>query len=412
VAFLRAVFLKDLWRIRRDPAALLIAVTIPLLLAVLLRLISGGGGGRTPTAHLLVADHDGSFASSLLANALGQGPLKDLIETEAVSEENGRRLMDTGKASGLLIVPEGFGKKVLDREPVALTLITNPAQRILPGILEGVLGGMVDGLNGAQTVLGGEIDPLIDRLRGLDGPPPDNLVAEVSVAVNRLVQRADPYFFPPAIKVEIVKPEEKAEDERSFAEIFFPSMFFLSLVFAAQGLSDDLWKEKQRGTLRRALSGPGRLSLFFLGKLLAGGTVLVGIAAVALVLARIILRIPFANVPLAMIWGGASALFMLLLFTLLQLLAGTQRGGNLLTSGVTFPLVMVGGAFFPFEAMPDWMVRIGRLTPNGWALTQLVDILRDAIDPTALALSALGLLAVASLLFLAGLRRLAVFARS
>ncbi|MEJ2153076.1 MAG: hypothetical protein P8Y29_09040, partial [Gemmatimonadota bacterium] len=45
--------------------------------------------------------------------------------------------------------------------------------------------------------------------------------------------------------------------------------------------------------------------------------------------------------------------------------------GNILTGAAIFPLAMLGGSFFPFEVMPDWLASVGRYTPNGWALTRL-----------------------------------------
>jgi ABC-type multidrug transport system permease subunit len=49
---------------------------------------------------------------------------------------------------------------------------------------------------------------------------------------------------------------------------------------------------------------------------------------------------------------------------------------------------MLGGSFFPFEAMPDWMVAAGTSTPNGWALLRLRAILDGAADMEVLAASA------------------------
>jgi len=50
--------------------------------------------------------------------------------------------------------------------------------------------------------------------------------------------------------------------------------------------------------------------------------------------------------------------------------ASNQRTANVTGNLVVFPLALIGGSFFPFEMMPDWMASIGRLTPNGWAITQ------------------------------------------
>jgi ABC-type multidrug transport system permease subunit len=67
---------------------------------------------------------------------------------------------------------------------------------------------------------------------------------------------------------------------------------------------------------------------------------------------------------------------------------------------------MLGGSFFPFEIMPAWLARIGRFTPNGWALEQLKAVLRDAVEPVQLALALVGVVLVGALAFLISMRRL------
>jgi ABC-type multidrug transport system permease subunit len=71
-----------------------------------------------------------------------------------------------------------------------------------------------------------------------------------------------------------------------------------------------------------------------------------------------------------------------------------------------FPLMMIGGSFFPFEAMPAGMAVIGKLTPNGWALEQLKRILLENVELRSLTLSFLGLLIVGSVLFFVSARRI------
>ena len=63
---------------------------------------------------------------------------------------------------------------------------------------------------------------------------------------------------------------------------------------------------------------------------------------------------------------------------LIQLLASSTRGGQFLSSMIVFPLMMIGGSFFPLEVMPPWMARIGRWTPNGLGVVQLKEILFGA----------------------------------
>jgi len=77
-----------------------------------------------------------------------------------------------------------------------------------------------------------------------------------------------------------------------------------------------------------------------------------------------------------------------------------------------FPLMMIGGSFFPFEAMPDWMAAVGRLTPNGWALEHLKRIIWQMADAASLGVAFVGLLVVAVVLFVACAVRLRMsFAR-
>jgi ABC-type Na+ efflux pump permease subunit len=412
MGFLGVCFRKDFHRILKDPLAIVLAVGLPILIALMLRLAFGGSGGPTPTAKLLIADHDDSFLSGFLAASFDQGPLADLVDPVKVTEEDGRAMMEEGKASGLLIIPKDFATGVLEREPTTLTLITNPAQRILPGILEGGLAFMVDAVSNLQQILGDAAETIAGKPPAGQAVFPDSVVANFSVTINQLIARADPYLIPPAIKLEtVVIDEEKDQPSRGFGDIFFPSVLFMALLFAGQNLSDDVWKERLAGTLRRTLTTPQSLALFFLGKVLAVA-VFVGLISVAGLLAgRFLFSLTLGNIPLAAIWATASGTFMLLLFTLIQLSAGSQRGGNVLATVVLFPLLMLGGAFFPFEAMPDWLARIGRLTPNGWALLQLKHILWGTIEPAVLLATAGGLLLLGLVLFLAGLARLRAFAR-
>jgi ABC-type multidrug transport system permease subunit len=88
---------------------------------------------------------------------------------------------------------------------------------------------------------------------------------------------------------------------------------------------------------------------------------------------------------LALVWAVTAGSVFLLGMILIQLFAASQRAGSLVTNTVVFPLLMLGGSFFPFEAMPDGMAAIGRLTPNGWALLEFKWILAGGWDPARVA---------------------------
>jgi len=418
VTFAVAVMTKDLRRRLRDPMSFLLWLGIPIAIAGMLQLAFGGGGGDGggPRAHVLVVDEDGSFVSGLLASAFSTDRGPDLpFSAELVDADEGRERIDAGDASALLVIPDGFGDALLREEPCVLSLVKNPAQTILPGMVEEAASMLVDASFYLHRVLG-------EPLRAMAAEPPEGRdtlesaeVAAIATQINDVMERALDLLTPPVMKVVTVGPEvvEEKGDDGGFAALFFPSMLFMTLFFLAQGMSEDLWVEKDAGTLRRALVTPNRAAAFVAGKLCASLVLIATVTLVGMLLANAAFGIPLANLPLAVLWATASGAMLVLFLYLLQVFASSQRGGNLLANLVTMPLLMLGGSFFPFEAMPEGMAAIGRKTPNGWALVQLKSILADDVDAASFAVAFAGLAAVCAVLFAWTTRRLAgAFARS
>jgi ABC-type uncharacterized transport system permease subunit len=73
---------------------------------------------------------------------------------------------------------------------------------------------------------------------------------------------------------------------------------------------------------------------------------------------------------------------------------------------------MLGGSFFPFEAMPAWMAAIGVWTPNGLGVARLKELLYGDVSSAALAMAAVGIGIPAALAFLGSWRRLRRFANA
>ena len=403
---------KDLRRRLRDPLGLLIWLGIPIGLGLMIKLAFGGSGGGGPRAEVLVVDQDESFLSGFLLGAMGQergGELPFVVEV--VELEEGQRRIEDGDGSALLVIPEGFAEAVLNEEPCTLRLVTNPAQRILPGMVEETLNVLVDGVFYLHRVFGQAIeDMIVDPPEGRHTLS-DPQVAEIATRINQRMESLGDLLFPPVIRVEL-DVEEDQPDGPGFGEIFFPSLLFMTLFFLAQGISEDVWLEKEAGTLRRAVITPNPRAGFLLGKLLAAVVLVVVVSLAGLFLGRYGFGLELSNLFLATLWAGLAGCLFTALMVLLQLHARSQRGGSLLANLVMMPLLMLGGSFFPFEVMPEWMARIGRWTPNGWALVQLEAITTASPSPGDLALAFLGILAATLVLILLATRRLAAFARS
>lgn len=381
---------KDLRRRLADPLALVLWIMIPLVIGGLMSLVIGGGGGAgVPRVRLLLADLDDTFLSNLLSGGRGPSGPADFIDVEPVSLEEGRARIEAGDASALLVVPEGFTMAFLREEPSTLTLLTNPAQRISPGILREGLEILVEGQFYLHRLVG---EPLRQMA---EGPPEgqdffdDAQFGALSADINARMRRLQDVLFPPVLELRAQTSESREDKPFDFALFVLPGILVMSLLFVAQGVSEDLWKEKEFGALRRLISAPQSPTAFLAGKFLTGALLLAAVAAAGALIAVLGFGRPAAAILPAILWCAFCGTALLALFSLIQLFATSRRAGSVLTSLVLFPLMMIGGSFFPFGAMPDWMVSIGRWTPNGQAVLQLQEILRGTPDLAALGRAAL-----------------------
>ena len=372
MSFFLASIQKDLSRWRRDVAALLLWLGIPLMIGGLITALIGDGDGPMPTGTLLIADEDSTLLSGFVAGAYSQEQLGELITVQQVSIEEGEKLIAAGEASGFLLIPEGFQNAFFNEEPVTLTLKTNPSQTILPRIIRDVTEILLDaGFYGSQLLA-----EEFDKIQSVDADegPDEILVAEVAVSVQRRIDSIAPKLFPPILDVEIVKPPP-AEPRPDFALLYLPGIIMMALLFAANGLAADYWRERESGTLRRLVSTPGGLAPFVAGKAVGAAIIVSAIAAITLLLGFAYHGVDWAKFLPALIWLSIGGLAIFAWFSALQMLFRTSKAADAVLTVLLFPLLMAGGSFFPMAALPDWLAAIGRYAPNGFVADRMTGAL-------------------------------------
>ena len=374
--FLLSTIVKDLARWRQDKSAILMWIGIPLLVGGLITSLIDGDGGGQPSGLLLIADQDKSFISGLVAGAYSQGELGEMITVEKVSPADGRERIDAGEASGLLLIPEGFGDALLDSNPITLELKTNPSQTILPGIITEVTEVLLDAGFYANRMFAEEIRLIQESTSG-EQAPESAVVAAIAVAFNERIESAAPLLFPPAIDLTIAEPPAETPGV-SLALLFMPGIILMAVMFAASSLAEDYWAEREAGTLRRLVFAPGRLLAFVAGKALAATVLVTVLAAIVLLIGFAYHGISWESLPLSIAWIALSGLALYAWFGVMHLLLPSRRTASLVSSMVTFPLLMAGGSFFPLAALPDWIASIGRLTPNGFVADRLTTEITSA----------------------------------
>jgi ABC-type multidrug transport system permease subunit len=134
--------------------------------------------------------------------------------------------------------------------------------------------------------------------------------------------------------------------------------------------------------------------------------VLLFAAGGAVLIARAVLTVSVTSAIAAVAFTILSGVCLYLILQLVVVYAPSERAANILSNLLLFPLAMLGGSFAPFEVMPQWLASIGRLTPNGWAVAELGEILAGKSGPLEAGVVSLRLLALAAVAFDLIVRRL------
>jgi ABC-type multidrug transport system permease subunit len=399
MSFLLTAVTKDLRRFRRDPLALATWLGIPLVLVLLITLVFSGGQA-TPQGRLLVADKDKTFLSQALTTAFSREPLSKMLVMETTGLDEGRRRMDRGDASALLIIPKGLQDAFFQNQPAELQLITNPAQEILPKIVVETLSIVVDGGFYVQKVAAAPLRSLANGKA-----PDDATVAQASIAFSRLGRSLAKYINPPLIDLDLHVVAEQRQNQ-NVAALFLPAMLFMALLFVGNAQALDIWRERGWGTLRRLATTPVSLGTFLAGRLISLALILCGVAVVGVAGMRWFAHVPVESVPLAASWLVLSGTAFYLMLVAIAVHASSQRAANVTGNLIVFPLAMLGGSFFPFEMMPAWMASIGRFTPNGWAITQFKAFVDGSANAKDFAAGAAYMAVAGSLFFFLVARRM------
>ena len=401
--FLLVSAVKDLRRRIADRAGLLLWLGVPLSLGVFMGL-AFGRQAPAPKARVLLADEDGSLLGRLVAGA-SSGEGAEYIDIQRVSAAEGQRQMDAGQATALLILPKGLTTAVLSDTPATVKLVTNPAQAILPDVVRTGVETLLEAIFYLQRLFGPGLAELSSLQAPGHGRPSDASVAKLAVNTSQTLRNAESVLFPPVLSLETAS-ERPQNQGASVGTLVLPGLLFMSLLFVGRGFTDDLWVEREHGTLTRALLAPHSAAAFLGGKVAAGAVFMAGVSAIGLAVAVMGSGTPLTRVPLAFLWCTFSGTVLICLFLVVQFLASSARGASLVTTMVLFPLMMLGGSFFPFDAMPAWMARIGRLTPNGQGVTQLRALLAGQLDAAALAIAFAAMLLPAAIAFVLSTRLL------
>ena len=398
--FLLASVRKDLFRQLREPVLLFVWMGVPLVVVGLMSLAFLSRGDDVPRVRILVEDEgEVGLGAALVSGVLPSGApfdrIADLFELEEVEPGAGLSRLEDGDASALVVLPPGLLDRMARGDSAEVDLVVHPVEEVRPKVateaaraVEQLAFHVVEARRRSGVGEGETISP--------------ELVREALAAYAR--------EHPNVFRDPVVELEGGAlASEGTLVALLFPGFLLMAVCFMAESLSSDVWEERKRGTLSRALTTPDRAGPLILGKVLAGGTLMLFVGVASAIVGALVYGFDPRHLTLFVVVTSLAGVGFQLAFLALHVHAPTQRAGNVIGSLTLFPLLMVGGSFFPFEVMPPWLAAVGRSTPNGWLLDRLRTVAFEdaALGSLVPPIAALALLA--SVLAWTAIRRLPRF---
>ncbi|MEN8007564.1 MAG: ABC transporter permease [Candidatus Krumholzibacteriota bacterium] len=365
---------KDLLRRWRSPLATIVMIIFPLFMSLAVGSISGGGGNDGsdfPRIKILLQNNDeNGFLSNALMGSAGQDESQEYLEVVAVGDE-GTEMMEEGKASAMVVLPEDFTAKVFNREPVQIAVVRNPAEGIKPEIVVQGTGVVATYLDQGARLLGEELG-IIQVMMEAENLPASAKVGAVSAGIMTKINGVEKYLFPPLVEVGGVKEEDAEGDSGPASNVFGYILIMttvMALLFVATRSMGDIFEEQNSGMLKRQLATPLGIGLVVGAKtvfaVVFGVIVMTILGTIGLTLQWIVPPVDLvAVVLLGVSFSLAACGFLALVVSLVK----TEKQAGIMGWLVIMGMSAVGGSMLPVEQMPAPMQAVSRYTINYWAI--------------------------------------------
>lgn len=335
---LRAVVVKELRQVRRDPFSLLMLIALPAFMLVLY-----GFALNFDVRHvrLAVQDRDRSAASRDLVASFTHSTYFDLVATPG-PETDLDALLERRAARAVLVIPEGYGGHLTAGRAAPLQLLLDGADSTT-----------------AQTVLG--------YARALVSEQNASLITDT-------LARAGRRFEPPLA----LEPRILFNPELQSTQFLVPGLIgFLLMLTAVLSTALSVVREKERGTMEQLRVAPLRTWELILGKTVPYLGISLLATFIILLAARVLfgvtIRGPYLDLLVAVLLYLFGALgFGLLISTIANTQALAFQAGLIASM---LPAILLSGFIFQIRIMPVPLQVFTYLVPARYFLVILRGII-------------------------------------
>ncbi len=376
---------KDLRQLVRDWKAAIFLVAMPVVFTLMFGFIFGGFGGESdPRLPVGLLDRDGGgVLSTSLSDLLDRSEVirPVALEQDIAVEEMEKRVQEEDLAA-VVIVPNGYGARVLAGEIVALEVVLDEnsnAGVTAQGEIQAVAGRLVGAVRGAQL----STQAYADQVGFSDEQDRQAFLEEA------LEGAVDAWADPPltVVETESGTAEESGGWGGASSNAFThssPSMMVQFAIAGLMGAGEILVLERKSRALQRLLTTAISRLEIIVGHFLAVWAMAFLQLLLLVVFAQIALRVDYFRVPLGVLLVMVA---LSLLTASLGLLIGTVARSSeqviIFSLFLMFILAGLGGAWMPLEFTSPTFQTVGHLLPSAWAMDGFENIVMRGLGLAA-----------------------------
>ena len=162
----------------------------------------------------------------------------------------------------------------------------------------------------------------------------------------------------------------------SFLNFLIPGIVGMTAMFGSINETMSIVWDKSLGVFDRILAAPVSSTSIIVGKTMAGAVMGVISALVLLIVGSSLFGVSFVNISFVLLIVVLASFSFTGIGTIISGLASEPREAMMLSNLLRFPMMFLGGVFFPVEAMPMPLPYIARALP----LTYATEALRAVIS--------------------------------
>ncbi|AIS33018.1 ABC transporter permease [Methanobacterium formicicum] len=345
------VMAKDLLEFRRNKMQLAALVMMPLIFLVMFGFIFPSGNTQQHMPMGIVNLDQGQASQEFIAQLDLMNQNTSFMDfTNYSSVDEAKTQINQGKIYGAFIIPPGFSENLTTGKSGDFTVYIDNSNPQSATQIQQVLSSTVNGLNDMKA---------------------QATVLELSKETNQQIN-PQAIIFPYVPQVSTTIP-----GETNYFNFLAPGLMIMIVMMGVMtGIPEAISKEKELGTFDGMLSAPISQISVIIGKTAA--LCIRGFLQCVIILG------------LAMLLFGVTvqgslllAFFMLLLgiFSFIGLgilaisMSGDQASGTMIVNLLMFPMIFMGGVFYPIQQMPGFMQTISQFIP----LTYAADAMRKII---------------------------------